>query len=77
MSFDNPIKKDGHLVILRGNIAPHGAVAKISGKEGTYFKGVAKVFGSEEKMSASYFVWKNKKGDSNHNKNEAQLEVQV
>ena len=48
MPMNNPIKKDGHLIILRGNIAPDGAVAKISGKEGTYFKGRAKVFESEE-----------------------------
>jgi dihydroxy-acid dehydratase len=49
MPIQSPIKKDGHLIILRGNIAPDGAVAKISGKEGTYFKGNAKVFDSEEK----------------------------
>jgi dihydroxy-acid dehydratase len=36
--FSNPIKKDGHLVILRGNLAPEGAVAKISGKEGLVFR---------------------------------------
>ena len=48
MPMQSPIKKDGHLIILRGNIAPDGAVAKISGKEGTYFKGNAKVFDSEE-----------------------------
>lgn len=47
-SFDNPIKKDGHLVILYGNLAPEGAVAKISGKEGLAFTGNAKVFASEE-----------------------------
>jgi len=46
--FDNPIKKDGHLVILYGNLAPEGAVAKISGKEGLSFTGNAKVFSSEE-----------------------------
>jgi len=45
----NPIKKDGHLVILYGNLAPTGAVAKISGKEGLHFTGKAKVFSSEEK----------------------------
>ena len=47
-SLDNPIKKDGHLVILYGNLAPEGAVAKISGKEGLSFTGKAKVFASEE-----------------------------
>ena len=46
--LDNPIKKDGHLVILYGNLAPEGAVAKISGKEGSRFTGRAKVFASEE-----------------------------
>ena len=47
-AFDNPIKKDGHLVILYGNLAPGGAVAKISGKEGQVFSGSARVFDSEE-----------------------------
>jgi len=47
-SFDNPLKKDSHLVILYGNIAPDGAVAKISGKEGLRFAGKARVYGSEE-----------------------------
>ncbi|MEM6910636.1 MAG: dihydroxy-acid dehydratase [Verrucomicrobiota bacterium] len=46
--FDQPIKKDGHLVILYGNLAPEGSVAKISGKEGLSFTGQAKVFESEE-----------------------------
>ncbi len=46
--FDDPIKRDSHLVILRGNIAPEGAVAKISGKEGLRFEGRARVFHSEE-----------------------------
>jgi len=44
----NPIKKTGHLVICYGNLAPQGAVAKISGKEGSRFNGPAKVFESEE-----------------------------
>ncbi len=46
--LSNPIKTDGHLVILRGNLAPEGAVAKISGKEGLAFSGRAIVFESEE-----------------------------
>jgi dihydroxy-acid dehydratase len=46
--FNNPIKKDSHLVILRGNLAPEGAVAKITGKEGLQFTGRARVFDSEE-----------------------------
>ena len=46
--FDNPIKADSHLRILYGNLAPTGAVAKITGKEGTHFTGRARVFHSEE-----------------------------
>ena len=46
--FDDPIKKDSHLRILYGNLAPEGAVAKISGKEGLTFEGKARVFDSEE-----------------------------
>ncbi|NJN05927.1 MAG: hypothetical protein HC814_05505, partial [Rhodobacteraceae bacterium] len=46
--LSNPIKKDSHLVILYGNIAPSGSTAKISGKEGLEFKGRAIVFDSEE-----------------------------
>ena len=44
-----PIKRDSHLVVLYGNLAPQGAVAKITGKEGLSFKGKARVFDSEEK----------------------------
>ncbi len=51
--FDKPIKKDSHLVILRGNLAPEGAVAKISGKEGLQFSGKAIVFEGEEKALAA------------------------
>ena len=51
--FDKPIKKDSHLVILRGNLAPEGAVAKISGKEGLHFEGRAIVFEGEEKALAA------------------------
>jgi len=47
-SFGQPIKKTGHLQILYGNIAPEGSVAKITGKEGEYFEGKAKVFDSED-----------------------------
>ena len=47
-SLDNPIKKDSHLVVLRGNLAPEGAIAKITGKEGLRFTGKARVFHSEE-----------------------------
>jgi dihydroxy-acid dehydratase len=45
--INNPIKKDSHLVVLYGNLAPTGAVAKISGKEGTHFRGTAIVFENE------------------------------
>jgi dihydroxy-acid dehydratase len=48
--LSEPIKETGHLQILRGNLAPEGAVAKITGKEGTKFTGPAKVFDSEERM---------------------------
>ena len=47
-ALDNPIKKDSHLRILYGNLAPTGSVAKITGKEGTRFSGTARVFHSEE-----------------------------
>ncbi|MDH7943307.1 dihydroxy-acid dehydratase [Pseudohongiella sp. SYSU M77423] len=47
-SFDKPIKKDSHLVVMKGNLAPEGAVAKITGKEGLTFTGRARVFQSEE-----------------------------
>ena len=47
-SLKNPIKKDSHIVILRGNLAAEGAVAKISGHEGLSFTGKAIVFNSEE-----------------------------
>lgn len=46
--LDQPIKKDSHLVVLYGNLASEGAVAKITGKEGLVFTGKAKVFDAEE-----------------------------
>ncbi len=46
--IDDPIKKDSHLVILRGNLAPAGSVAKITGHEGLYFRGKARCFHGEE-----------------------------
>jgi dihydroxy-acid dehydratase len=61
--FDQPIKKDSHLVILRGNLAPEGAVAKISGKEGLRFSGKAMVFESEEKALKAILDDTVKKGD--------------
>ncbi len=47
-SLDDPLKKDSHLVILYGNLAPEGGVAKITGKEGLRFEGKARVYDSEE-----------------------------
>ena len=46
--FDQPIKAETHLRVLHGNLAPGGAVGKITGKEGLYFKGTAKVYEGEE-----------------------------
>ncbi len=48
LPLDNPIKKDSHLVILHGNLATEGSVAKITGKEGLHFTGTAKVYDAEE-----------------------------
>jgi dihydroxy-acid dehydratase len=61
--FSDPIKKTGHLVILRGNLAPGGAVAKISGKEGERFEGTAKVYGAEEEAMEAILAGKIVKGD--------------
>jgi dihydroxy-acid dehydratase len=61
--ISNPIKKESHLVILKGNLAPEGGVAKISGKEGLRFEGKARVFDSEEKALQSILAKKIKKGD--------------
>jgi len=60
--LDQPIKKDSHLVILYGNLAPEGAVAKISGKEGLRFTGRAIVFESEEKALKAILSGVVKKG---------------
>ncbi len=51
--LDDPIKSTGHIQILRGSLAPDGAVAKITGKEGLAFSGPAQVFDSEELMLAA------------------------
>ena len=61
--FDNPIKKDSHLRILYGNLAPEGAVAKISGKEGLKFEGKARVFDSEETAMEGIMKGKINEGD--------------
>ncbi len=61
--LDNPLKKDSHLRVLRGNLAPEGAVAKISGKEGEVFRGKARVFESEDLAMAAILARKIQKGD--------------
>ena len=61
-SFSDPIKKNGHLIILRGNLSPDGAVAKISGKEGNSFTGKARVYNSEEQALKDILSDKVKKG---------------
>jgi dihydroxy-acid dehydratase len=62
-SLEDPIKSDSHLVVLRGNLAPEGAVAKISGKEGLHFAGKARVFESEEKALRAILDDKIQAGD--------------
>ena len=61
--LSNPLKQTSHLQILRGNLAPDGAVAKITGKEGLRFSGPARVFDSEELMLKALEVGKIQKGD--------------
>jgi dihydroxy-acid dehydratase len=61
--LDNPVKSTGHLQIMWGNLAPEGAVAKITGKEGTRFTGTANVFDSEEQMLAALEAKKISSGD--------------
>ncbi len=60
--FKDPIKKNGHLVILKGNLSPKGSVAKITGKEGDFFSGRAKVYNSEESALKDILNDKIKKG---------------
>jgi dihydroxy-acid dehydratase len=62
-AFGNPIKADSHLVILYGNLAPEGAVAKITGKEGLAFTGRARVFDGEEAAVQAIFDGKVVAGD--------------
>src|ERR1700733_7939901 len=59
----NPIKKDSHLVVLYGNVAPEGAVAKITGKEGLRFSGPARIFDGEEAATAAILGDKVQPGD--------------
>lgn len=62
-TLDNPIKETGHLRILYGNLAEQGAVAKITGKEGLYFSGPAKVYDDEFAANAGIGRDEVKKGD--------------
>jgi dihydroxy-acid dehydratase len=61
--LSNPLKETGHIQILKGNLAPQGAVAKITGKEGLTFSGPAKVFDSEEDMLRAMESKEISKGD--------------
>jgi dihydroxy-acid dehydratase len=61
--LSDPIKPDSHLVVLYGNLAPEGAMAKISGKEGLRFEGRARVFGSEEAALKAILAGEIGKGD--------------
>lgn len=63
-SLDNPIKASGHLEILRGNIAPGGAVAKITGKEGLRFTGKARVFNKEIELTKALNQGKISRGEN-------------
>ena len=62
-SFDDPIKKDSHLVVLKGNLSPEGGVAKISGHEGLRFEGRARVYNSSDAALKAILDRKIKAGD--------------
>jgi len=64
MPLSKPIKESGHIRILKGNLAPGGSVAKITGKEGEHFSGPAKVYDSEEDMLTALEQGKIEKGDA-------------
>ncbi len=63
LPLEQPIKKSGHLQILYGNLAPKGSVAKISGKEGEFFKGSARVFDGESAANEAIQQGSIQKGD--------------
>ena len=63
MPLNNPVKDSSHLRVLYGNLAPDGAVAKITGKEGTVFTGNARVFNSEEEGMTAILDKQIKDGD--------------
>lgn len=62
-ALSDPIKPSGHIQILKGNLAPGGSVAKITGKEGLHFSGPAKVFDAEEDMLKALEEGRILKGD--------------
>jgi dihydroxy-acid dehydratase len=61
--LSNPLKKDSHLVVLYGNLAPEGAVAKVTGKEGERFEGRARVFEGEERATQAILAGRVRAGD--------------
>ena len=61
--LSQPLRKESHLVVLYGNVAPEGAVAKISGKEGEAFRGTARVFDGEERATAAILSGRVRAGD--------------
>ncbi|MGH8230689.1 MAG: dihydroxy-acid dehydratase [Steroidobacteraceae bacterium] len=61
--LSDPIKKDSHLVVMYGNVAPEGAVAKITGKEGLRFSGPARIFDGEEAATAAILGARVREGD--------------
>ncbi|MGH8267488.1 MAG: dihydroxy-acid dehydratase, partial [Steroidobacteraceae bacterium] len=61
--LSDPLKKDSHLVVLRGNLAPEGAVAKVTGKEGELFRGRARVFDGEERATRAILAGQVRAGD--------------
>jgi dihydroxy-acid dehydratase len=61
--LSSPLKKESHLVVLYGNVAPEGAVAKISGKEGLRFSGPARIYESEEQATAAILGGRVRAGD--------------
>jgi dihydroxy-acid dehydratase len=61
--LSNPLKKNSHLVVLYGNLAPEGAVAKITGNEGVRFEGRARVFDGEERATQAILAGRVKRGD--------------
>ena len=61
--LSQPLRKDSHLVVLYGNVAPEGAIAKISGKEGEAFSGTARVFDGEEQATSAILSGRVRAGD--------------